>query len=293
MSAAGAAAVVKTLCSFTNSTLYPSLGADRPVAALRGLRVPQAVEAFDGKLVGVSSFGFGGTNAHLVLERPEGPIHWGEASTPGPRLHLPLPDRAPPRLTPGPLLQAHTVQGRALWPGAASVELLLRGGEVRALEGLRWWRPITGEADLTQEGDTLRVMEGERLCAEARVSEALQVPPPPPWREDGEPLAPETLYAELRALGMHHGPIYQRVRALRRGPGWAVAEVEGLTSPEFVLHPAALDAVFQAVAGLSEWSSLRIAAGARRGVRLGALGGRRCVITTGRSEDAAIGALKE
>jgi 3-oxoacyl-(acyl-carrier-protein) synthase len=293
MSAAGAAAVVKILCTFTTGTLYPSLGAERPVAALGGLRVPQAVEAFEGKLVGVSSFGFGGTNAHLVLERPEGPIVWGEASAPGPRRHLPLPDRDPPRLTPGPLLDAHTVQGRALWPGAASVDLLLRGGGARALEGLRWWRPITGHAEFVSDGALLRVMEGERLCAEARVSEALHVPPPPAWREDGEALAPETLYAELRALGMSHGPIYQRVRALRFGPGWAVAEVEGLSAPEFVLHPAALDAVFQAVAGLAQGSSLRIPAGARRIVRLGGLDGRLRVITAGRPEDAAIWVLGE
>ncbi|MEY3210496.1 MAG: hypothetical protein RIT28_977, partial [Pseudomonadota bacterium] len=293
MSAAGAAAVVKTLCSFTTGTLYPSLGAERPVAALGGLRVPQAVEAFEGKLVGVSSFGFGGTNAHLVLERPDSPIEWGVASPPGPRRHLPLPDRAPDALTPGPLLEAHTVQGRAIWPGAASVDLLLRGGEARALEGLRFWRPITGEATLVRDGGTLRVMAGDALCAEARVSEALHVPPPPPWREDGEPLSPETLYAELRALGMNHGPIYQRVRALRRGAGWAVAEIEGLVDPEFVLHPAALDAVFQAVAGLSEGASLRIPAGARRIVRLGTLSGRLRVITAGRPEDATIWVLNE
>ena len=60
-----------------------------------------------------------------------------------------------------------------------------------------------------------------------------------------------------------------------------------------MLHPAALDAVFQAVAGLSAGSSLRIPAGARRVVRLGDLGGRLRVITTGRPEDAAIWALNE
>ena len=75
-SAAGVAGLLKAALSLSHRTLVPSLHFETPnrYARLdeRGLRIPTRVEPWpdhgDGPLVaGVSSFGMGGTNAHIVL----------------------------------------------------------------------------------------------------------------------------------------------------------------------------------------------------------------------------------
>ncbi|WP_165227155.1 non-ribosomal peptide synthetase/type I polyketide synthase [Aquisphaera insulae] len=76
--AAGVAGLIKAVLALRNRSIPPSLNFDEPNPYIPfdalGLRVPTAAEpwpAGDGpRLAGVSSFGFGGTNAHIVLEAP-------------------------------------------------------------------------------------------------------------------------------------------------------------------------------------------------------------------------------
>src|SRR6185369_1296096 len=79
-SAAGVASFVKALLSLRHRTIAPSLNFDTPNPYLRlderRLRVATRTEPWpsDGELVaGVSSFGMGGTNAHIVLGAVDAP----------------------------------------------------------------------------------------------------------------------------------------------------------------------------------------------------------------------------
>ncbi|WP_190823621.1 beta-ketoacyl synthase N-terminal-like domain-containing protein [Saccharopolyspora pogona] len=72
ITAAGAAGVLKVLAAMDAGIRPPTLGADEPVEALRDtpLRLLHEAEAWDGhRRAGISAFGFGGNNAHLVLEQ--------------------------------------------------------------------------------------------------------------------------------------------------------------------------------------------------------------------------------
>ena len=74
ITAAGAAGLMKVLAAFREKVRPPSPGADMPHPALReaGLRVLAAAEPWteERRLAGVSAFGFGGNNAHLIVEEP-------------------------------------------------------------------------------------------------------------------------------------------------------------------------------------------------------------------------------
>jgi acyl transferase domain-containing protein/acyl carrier protein len=64
-----------------------------------------------------------------------------------------------------------------------------------------------------------------------------------------ERVDPGSIYADLVSAGIHHGPAFQGLRALWRGPREALAEVEladGLDADGYGLHPALLDAALQA-----------------------------------------------
>ncbi|WP_440070304.1 type I polyketide synthase [Streptosporangium sp. OZ121] len=75
--AAGAAGLAKLALALFHGTLPASLHAARPAEDFDwsggGLRVQERLEPWTGRLAGVSSFGFGGTNAHLILEAPPAP----------------------------------------------------------------------------------------------------------------------------------------------------------------------------------------------------------------------------
>ncbi|MFF3442002.1 beta-ketoacyl synthase N-terminal-like domain-containing protein [Streptosporangium sp. NPDC002721] len=102
--AAGAAGLAKLALSLFHGTLPASLHAGRPAEdfdwSAGGLRVQDRLEPWNGRLAGVSSFGFGGTNAHLILEAPPAP-----PSVPAPALAL-VPAQAS-------LSSAPAVTGRA------------------------------------------------------------------------------------------------------------------------------------------------------------------------------------
>ncbi|WP_436762677.1 type I polyketide synthase [Streptosporangium sp. V21-05] len=76
--AAGAAGLAKLALTLFHGTLPASLHAARPAEDFdwpgSGLRVQERLEPWAGRLAGVSSFGFGGTNAHLILEAPPSPV---------------------------------------------------------------------------------------------------------------------------------------------------------------------------------------------------------------------------
>jgi enediyne polyketide synthase len=76
--AAGAAALIKTVCSLESGVLPPTTGCDNPHPALRAasdvLDVPADSQPWpDGpRLAGVSAMGFGGINTHVVLRAAAG-----------------------------------------------------------------------------------------------------------------------------------------------------------------------------------------------------------------------------
>ncbi|MEU7632088.1 beta-ketoacyl synthase N-terminal-like domain-containing protein [Nocardia sp. NPDC049220] len=71
VTAAGVAGLLKVLSAFEATVRPPTLSTDDPVDALRGtpLRLLREAEPWDGpRRAGISAFGFGGNNAHLVLD---------------------------------------------------------------------------------------------------------------------------------------------------------------------------------------------------------------------------------
>ncbi|MCA1221037.1 type I polyketide synthase, partial [Streptomyces sp. 8L] len=71
LASAGAAGLLKVLGALRAGTRPASLGAERPISALRGtpLRVLSAPEPWPGsRRAAVSAFGFGGTNAHVIVD---------------------------------------------------------------------------------------------------------------------------------------------------------------------------------------------------------------------------------
>ncbi|MDY0000359.1 MAG: SDR family NAD(P)-dependent oxidoreductase [Polyangia bacterium] len=105
-SAAGAAGLVKAILSMEERTLFPSLNFSEPNLALRRkdlpIQIQTSLEPWEPKRgtprrAGVSAFGFGGTNFHVVLEE-HGHISSGSALLTGGRAGgsaaLPDPSRA-------------------------------------------------------------------------------------------------------------------------------------------------------------------------------------------------------
>ena len=92
--ASGIASVIKVICTLQTRTVAPHIGMKHlnPAIELDGLaiRIPTAVEPWeDGgrrRLAAVNSFGFGGTNAHVILAEYEGapkPVAAGEEGEEG------------------------------------------------------------------------------------------------------------------------------------------------------------------------------------------------------------------
>ncbi|MEW2360135.1 beta-ketoacyl synthase N-terminal-like domain-containing protein, partial [Spirillospora sp. NPDC029432] len=81
MPAAGIAGLIKASCALRDGVLPPTLHIDEPHAALAGTRLRPVREAAEWEPPGggvprravVNAFGFGGVNAHVVLEEPPAP----------------------------------------------------------------------------------------------------------------------------------------------------------------------------------------------------------------------------
>ncbi|MEW5848463.1 MAG: beta-ketoacyl synthase N-terminal-like domain-containing protein [Myxococcota bacterium] len=77
ITAAGAAGVMKVIAAMDAGTRPPTLNADAPISALSGtpFRLVTAPEKWTSdrpRLASVSAFGFGGNNAHILVEEPGG-----------------------------------------------------------------------------------------------------------------------------------------------------------------------------------------------------------------------------
>ncbi|MFF9858868.1 beta-ketoacyl synthase N-terminal-like domain-containing protein [Streptomyces tendae] len=155
LASAGVAGLLKVLGAMRSGVRPATLGARRPLDALSGtpLRVLDTAEQWAGpRRAAVSAFGFGGTNAHLLLDDPDDapppsvprPAH-GPRSTA--RRAAPA-DRAPQAPVPGPdapdtpaaAADTGAPDGRA--PGACAVPVAIvaigaRVGEGTSVEDLR------------------------------------------------------------------------------------------------------------------------------------------------------------
>ncbi|MCD9880830.1 type I polyketide synthase [Streptomyces guryensis] len=178
-SAAGIAGLVKTVLALHHDVLPPSLhcaqGSSLGDAPLRVVTEPEPWPRYGGTATaGVSGFGFGGTNAHAVLEeRRPAVLSPPPAEEPAARLHL-LSDVDTERLRdtasrladwlrtseagavrPGDI--ARTLAGRAgRGPVRAAVAAADRGELADVLDALAQGRPharlLTGEGDLVGRG---------------------------------------------------------------------------------------------------------------------------------------------
>ncbi|QOV36225.1 acyltransferase domain-containing protein [Streptomyces ferrugineus] len=183
-SAAGIAGLVKTVLALHHDVIPPSphcadgsaLGDDR----LRVVTEPEPWPRYGGTATaGVSGFGFGGTNAHAVLEewRPVGPSPTS-ADEPAVRLHL-LSDADAERVrdtaarvadwldtsAAHPADIARTLAGRTgRGPVRAAVAARDRAELADALRALAAGRPdgrvVTGDRDLVGRGGTVWVFSG-------------------------------------------------------------------------------------------------------------------------------------
>jgi acyl transferase domain-containing protein/NAD(P)H-dependent flavin oxidoreductase YrpB (nitropropane dioxygenase family) len=104
--AAGAAGLLKATLMVATGVTPPTLGAGPVIDAVGGLHLPRTVTRLALHRAGVSAFGFGGTNYHLLLDAPPGDLRapveregWTAAAT---SMLPPAPERwanaAPPQL---------------------------------------------------------------------------------------------------------------------------------------------------------------------------------------------------
>jgi NADPH:quinone reductase-like Zn-dependent oxidoreductase/acyl carrier protein/NADP-dependent 3-hydroxy acid dehydrogenase YdfG len=191
------------------------------------------------------------TRAPLLGRRVDGPGACWETRLAGSRLAF---------------LRDHRVQGGAVFPGAGYVEAALEavgeGGDAfpiviedvrfRAAFGLG--RAPTLRLAIDDDGRvTAHGREGDgpwTLQAEARWERKARYAAPSVCAPDGPlPETPGPLYDALAARGLEYGPAFRGVRALRRGDGevWAEIDGRGALDDAFRLHPALLDAAFQAL----------------------------------------------
>jgi acyl transferase domain-containing protein len=234
---------------------------------------------------------------HPMERRP----YWAEsalsrmhrlAASSGPFLRDPLPGPAPSwrvelSTTSQQYLREHRVQGRAILPAAAMLEAMLeacrtmRGGEgVLALADVRFDRVLPLEDDVPAE---VRVTAGPRVeltssddgvswtsHASARpVAAALRADPVDLARFDAvEGKQPETsLYGDLSALGYDYGPAFQRLEEVVIAGGEVLGRLllPGDDGGEHILHPALLDAAFQAVVAARSGREMLLPIGADLG----------------------------
>ena len=175
-------------------------------------------------------------------------------------------------------LRDHRLQGRVLWPGAASVETLLSAardqlaGPGIELSGIRFLVPL-----VLREGGTVALQtlwrpdpEGDPLVElfaaapaaaprHARLASALaattaaadvidMVALDVASRECVRSLAPEGVYARLASRGADFGPSFRVLREIHLGTGEGVATValdEADRLGPVALHPALLDGCLQ------------------------------------------------
>ncbi|MFM9590471.1 acyltransferase domain-containing protein [Streptomyces scabiei] len=182
-SAAGIAGLVKTVLALHHDLIPPSLhcaggSSLEDGAPLRVVTEAEPWPRYGGTATaGVSGFGFGGTNAHAVLEEwPPDTALPPPAQEPAARLHL-LSDVDPARVRDTAALLADwldTPEGRAAHPADVARTLAGRAGRGRVRAAVVAGAP----AELT---DGLRALAGGRPHARVVVGDGDRLGPGPVW----------------------------------------------------------------------------------------------------------------
>ncbi|WP_439551419.1 SDR family NAD(P)-dependent oxidoreductase [Falsiroseomonas sp.] len=287
--AAGVAGLIKAVLMLEKGAVPPSLHFRRmnPHVDLGDapIDVPTTMVADAPKRVGISGFGFSGTNAHLVLEAapvlpsrraPLRPTKLNRQVFP--RLRAAPPETAlfPGRVIESPIaarqveavldlallpwLADHRVQGRVVVPGAVMIALLLAAAPpgTSALVDIAFAETVVLEAApvrlvaLGQPDGTLTVSSragtGWLTHATARIAitaAPLVLSGAAPANWDARP----AWVAHLAALGIEIGPAFQGITRIARGETTA-AMIDALPDlPGAAFHPALLDAILQAAGG--------------------------------------------
>jgi acyl transferase domain-containing protein len=96
--ASGIAGVIKTALALRHGQIPPTIDVTNPIALSRGIRLAthDVVGAYQRqpRVAGVSAFGFGGTNAHVVLSAHQGGARRGRPSTQRSRRIVPITARS-------------------------------------------------------------------------------------------------------------------------------------------------------------------------------------------------------
>ncbi|NUP27210.1 MAG: SDR family NAD(P)-dependent oxidoreductase [Nocardia sp.] len=179
-----------------------------------------------------------------------------------------------------PWLPDHVVGGMRIMPGAAYLDAALsaaatRSGDKRvALEDVRFVAPLVmAQPDVpflelgiedtsgrflirsrSATGSVWTVHSTGRVLTGAYETAVETVPEP----ESAIDVEPDLFYAALAARGLHYGPAFRRVTAVRAGRDAVVATVDAeiaVRSGHFA-HPAVVDAAMQTVALLFAQDSL-------------------------------------
>nr|WP_203073874.1 non-ribosomal peptide synthetase [Roseomonas ponticola] len=159
-------------------------------------------------------------------------------------------------------LAQHRIEGQAILPASAYVEMALAAFPGQAIEALEITAPLRLADAAPAHLHTIAADGAFRILshrpedpASAPVIHATgrlaprAAPSAPPAASGDTPLDPAALYDALNQRGIQHGPAFRLLGAIRRGPGTASATLAPpAPEPRFALHPATLDAAFQLVA---------------------------------------------
>ena len=257
--AAGIAGLIKAALSIEHDLAAPSRHFRRLNPEIRpgGLDLVVPTTAQKGvRRVGVSSFGFSGSNAHLVLERPQESTGTVKSPLPAPvfrRERFPLPGAAPGsrHLQPGDPLLAGT-------GGLAHLGVLLHLlGPVPRLEAMRFEQPLR----ITEPREIrLGTAAGEMLLQShcdgtsewtvhlaARPASAGGSIPSPVTEWPGRIVPADILYRRIEAAGFSYGSEARRLVEVSVGGGLAM----GTLAPGATLaEPGVIEAAAQLLYGI-------------------------------------------
>ncbi|WP_203840627.1 type I polyketide synthase, partial [Winogradskya humida] len=164
-----------------------------------------------------------------------------------------------------PFLDAHRVEGRAVLPAVAHLEMaraavgFATGQSSVSLSDVAWLRPLIGdvspiEVDVAlrgqDDGIAFEIKRGEVVYS-AGFARTGSLGTPPRVDLDAVRAActdsadVARLYEELRGTGLSHGPAMRRLRAVSVGQDQALARIDSDDVDGYVLAPSVVDAAFQ------------------------------------------------
>ncbi|MFI5621760.1 SDR family NAD(P)-dependent oxidoreductase [Streptomyces sp. NPDC051567] len=285
--ASGLAGLVKVLLCLQHKEIPPLAGFASPGAHIDfppGLFVvptaPRPWHPEGPRRAGISAFGMGGTNAHIVVEEyvaagPATPAAALDTARPHPS-SAPLPHASPsPQPSPSPVrvtapepadadrvTRAHRVFGEETVPAALLVAQALERATV--LTGVTLTARATGRHPLTSDlaerapGQTVTFRHGGRNIVHLTLGApegAAQAPAPhdvDALRAGyGRTLAPAGLYAWFAAKGMDLAAPLTAITGIHYGPAGVLAALGGTEENPPVRTVAAIDAALQTMAVLT------------------------------------------